>query len=223
LAAAARRGAATKRGASYLRRVQKRGGGFALAGSGGPNSQSTAWAVQGLIAAGADPGAIRKGGRSPLDYLAARQDRDGHYRYSTTSDQTPVWVTGQALLAVERQALPLPPVGRAKGHGRAPGAGAASERPRGERSGQRGAGPRPAGRRVAGAPGDGSPPGGGQPGSQDAGGAGLRLTGAPAGATTSTPDGSGDRAATTTYVAAGFVLLAAALGGGFLVYRRRLR
>ncbi len=128
LAAAAGRSAATSRGASYLRRVQKRGGGFALAGSGDSNSQSTAWAVQGLVAAGANPAATRKGGRSPFDYLAARQAGDGHYRYSAASDQTPVWVTGQALLAVERRALPLRAVGRAKArrHRRAAGAAPSS-------------------------------------------------------------------------------------------------
>ena len=65
---------------------------------GGPvNAQSTAWAVQGLVAAGVSPRSVRRGGRSPLDYLASVQAGDGHYRYSRSSDQTPVWVTGQAL------------------------------------------------------------------------------------------------------------------------------
>ena len=36
----------------------------------------------------------------------ARQAGDGHYRYSASSDQTPVWVTGQALLAVRAQGVP---------------------------------------------------------------------------------------------------------------------
>ena len=53
------------------------------AASGAVNSQSTAWAVQGMLAVGADPGAVREGGDGALDYLAARQDADGHYRYST--------------------------------------------------------------------------------------------------------------------------------------------
>ena len=100
-----------RRGASYLRGVQRPGGGFALAG-GLVNAQSTAYAAQGLIAAGVSPAAVRAGGRSPLDYLASVQARDGHYRYSTSSDQTPVWVTGQALLAASGAAFPLSPVAR---------------------------------------------------------------------------------------------------------------
>ena len=38
-------------------------------------------------------GTCARGGRSPLDYLASLQAADGHYRYSRSSDQTPVWVT----------------------------------------------------------------------------------------------------------------------------------
>jgi Prenyltransferase and squalene oxidase repeat len=103
--------AGIRRGISYLRGVQQPGGGFPLAG-GVVNAQSTAYAIQGLIAAGAAPSSVRKGGRSPLDYLAAVQAGDGHYRYSASSDQTPVWVTGQALLAVNGAAFPLSPVAR---------------------------------------------------------------------------------------------------------------
>jgi len=94
---------------TYLRKHQRANGGFALGGSGGVNSQSTAWAVQGMIAVGADPAAINAGGSSALDYLAARQADDGHYRYSVSSDQTPVWVTGQVLVAVAGDSLPIEP------------------------------------------------------------------------------------------------------------------
>jgi energy-coupling factor transport system substrate-specific component len=98
-------------GVSYLRSVQQPGGGFPLNG-GAVNAQSTAYAVQGLIAAGVSPSSVRKGGSSGLDYLASVQARDGHYRYSSATDQTPVWVTGQSLMAVSGKALPLPPVVR---------------------------------------------------------------------------------------------------------------
>ena len=52
-----------------------RNGGFPLGGSGAVNSQSTAWAVQGMLAVG-DRSRLdrRTGGNSALDYLAARQD-----------------------------------------------------------------------------------------------------------------------------------------------------
>lgn len=117
-----------RRGLSYLRRAQRRGGGFALGGTGKPNSQSTAWAVQGMIAVGADPERIRRGGRSPLDYLAARQAPDGHYRYSRSSDQTPIWVTGQVLAAVAGKAFPIAPVRRRPVRRDVPSRGSGPER-----------------------------------------------------------------------------------------------
>ncbi len=106
---------ATPRGVTYLRRAQRANGGFGLAATGPTNSQSTAWAVQGLVAAGVDPASVRSHGLSPLNYLARQQARDGHYRYSSVSDQTPVWVTSQALLAVNRKAFPLAAVPRTGG------------------------------------------------------------------------------------------------------------
>jgi len=110
LAAAGSR-AGMRAGVRYLRGAQRAGGGFALAG-GSVNTQSTAWAVQGLIAAGVSPSSLRSGGRSPLDYLASVKAADGHYRYSTATDQTPVWVTAQALMAVNGKAFPLAPASR---------------------------------------------------------------------------------------------------------------
>jgi prenyltransferase beta subunit len=100
-------GGVRDRAIGYLRRHQSSGGGFATAGSGTVNSQSTAWAVQGMLAAGVDPGSIHEGGGTGLDYLDRRQAADGHFRYSRTSDQTPVWVTGQVLVAAARRAYPL--------------------------------------------------------------------------------------------------------------------
>ncbi len=60
------------------------------------------------------------GARAPLEYLAARQDADGHYRYSASSDQTPVWVTGQVLAATAGDSFPVPPVPRAARRPRRP-------------------------------------------------------------------------------------------------------
>jgi energy-coupling factor transport system substrate-specific component len=94
-------------GLSYLRRHQHSSGGFALGGGGAVNSQSTAWAVQGMIAIGAEPARIQSGGKSALDYLAGLQGGDGHYRYSAGSDQTPIWVTGQVLVAVAGDSFPI--------------------------------------------------------------------------------------------------------------------
>ena len=49
-----------------------------------------------------------------MSYLRSLTADDGSVRYSRSSRQTPVWVTGQAVAALSRKALPLKPVPRAK-------------------------------------------------------------------------------------------------------------
>ncbi len=95
---------------AYLNKIQRESGGFATGGGGPVNSQSTAWATQGLIAAGKKPSSFTNHGKSPLDYLAGRRASDGHYRYSSSSDQSPVWVTAQAVVPVAGQTFPIPEV-----------------------------------------------------------------------------------------------------------------
>jgi prenyltransferase/squalene oxidase-like repeat protein len=98
---------ASDRGLSYLRRAQRPGGGFPLGGNGGVNTPSTAWAIQGIVATGGDPGSFRRGGRSAPEYLTAQQQSDGHYRYSKDSNQTPIWTTGQVLVAAAGDPYPV--------------------------------------------------------------------------------------------------------------------
>lgn len=100
---------ASSRGLEYLRRSVRRGGGFSINGNGPVNAQSTAWAVGGIRAAGGDPdgAAFRRGGATPLDYLRSLQRPDGSFRYSRTSDQTPIWVTSEVLIAVAGKHLPI--------------------------------------------------------------------------------------------------------------------
>jgi energy-coupling factor transport system substrate-specific component len=233
-----------RRGVRYLRRSQGRDGGFALGGGGPSNAQSTAWAVQGLVAAGVSPSRVREHRRSALDYLEARQRGDGHYVYSSSSDQTPVWVTGQALVAVEREAFPLRPVARparsrrsgsgggggsgGSSGGSAPTGSAASSGGGGSSSGGRSAGlggGRPGGPQGRGGGGggsqrDGGSRAGGTTAASTEGGASpgpVRVTADPA-AASSADGGPG----TAVYVLGGFAVLAAALAAGFLWYRRRL-
>ena len=72
------------------------------------NAQSTAWAIQGLIAAGYDPAAVRRrGSRTPIGYLESLRAPDGSVRYSRTGAQTPVWVTAQALIALAGRTFPV--------------------------------------------------------------------------------------------------------------------
>ncbi|HEY2217428.1 MAG TPA: prenyltransferase/squalene oxidase repeat-containing protein [Solirubrobacteraceae bacterium] len=94
--------------AGYLTRSQNVDGGFPQELGGESNAQSTAWAVQGLIAAGVDPSSVRrKGGRSPVGYLESLLAPDGSIRYSRTSAQTPAWVTAQSLIALAGKTFPV--------------------------------------------------------------------------------------------------------------------
>jgi hypothetical protein len=67
------------------------------------------------VAAGRDPDTIRRNGsRTPLAYLRSLTAASGAVRYSRTSTQTPVWVTGQALTAFAKRPFPIAPVARAR-------------------------------------------------------------------------------------------------------------
>jgi energy-coupling factor transport system substrate-specific component len=115
VAAGRRRSGAARRAVRFIVRNQASDGGYALIPGGPSNAQSTAWAIQGLVAAGRDPAKVRRNGsRDPMSYLRSLTASDGSVRYSRTSRQTPVWVTGQAVAALSRKALPLKPVKRAR-------------------------------------------------------------------------------------------------------------
>jgi len=102
-------GAASRAGAAYLRGAQAADGGWGQLEGRASNAQSTAWAIQGLAAARSSLDDLPA---DPLAYLRGLQRRDGHIAYSRTSDQTPVWVTAQAVAALQRKPLPLSPVRR---------------------------------------------------------------------------------------------------------------
>jgi energy-coupling factor transport system substrate-specific component len=242
LIAAGARGKSASEGARWLRRAQQRGGAWALGSSGVLNTQSTAWAVQGLVAAGSGSDEIEAG----EGYLAKLQAADGHYRYSVSSDQTPIWVTAQVLLATKRKPFPLAQVPRK----------ATPERPAHSRDSSGGGG---GGKHAAGASNGASPgsngggasahsSGGGNhhAASDDAGNPAMRdpqnddtPTSSAAneevtGATTTpmlpgeesleapAPQADDDDDSTVIWLIVGFTALAAALVGGFLWYRRTL-
>jgi prenyltransferase beta subunit len=93
---------------AYLIRSQGPDGGFPQQYGSESNAQSTAWAVQGLIAAGRSPNTVRRGsGRTPTGYLESLLAPDGSVRYSRTSAQTPAWVTAQALIALAGKTFPV--------------------------------------------------------------------------------------------------------------------
>jgi hypothetical protein len=100
--------AVMSRAVTYLRRQQDRDGGFPSQPGMTSNAQSTAWAIQGLEAAGVSPTTLRRGGAiSPLAYLDSLVAPNGAVRYSRGVTQTPVWVTGEALMAMEGKPLPI--------------------------------------------------------------------------------------------------------------------
>jgi energy-coupling factor transport system substrate-specific component len=100
---------ARRRAVAWLRSHQDRDGGYPTAGESTSNAQSTAWAVQGLIAAGVDPSSVHRGRHTTLRYLRSLVGRDGAVRYARGQLQTPVWVTGEALMALAGQPLPIFP------------------------------------------------------------------------------------------------------------------
>ncbi len=245
LVAAGSGGAPARRGAAWLRRAQAAGGSWALGSAGVANSQSTAWAVQGLAAAGGDDDVIDRG----LGYLARQRAADGHYRYSTASDQTPIWVTAQALLAVERQAFPLPAVARARersGSDERSGS-SSSDQPAGAASTGEGAiasgsptagsgsGTAPGGQGGSGEGADPvvqqAEPGGPETADENSGdGAGPVSASQPSAQSApgavpvsiSYPNAGEDDDHTTAYLLGGLAVLSVVVAGGYAWYRRRL-
>ena len=226
LAAAGGNRGAIRAGAGYLRESQLAGGGFALAG--GPvNAQSTAWAVQGLIAAGVSPRSLRRGGRSALDYLASVQAGDGHYRYSAATDQTPVWVTGQALQAVSGDAFPIARVARraaASGGGGGGGGGAGQPAPAPAAAtpatpAKPGAAANPGAKPGAGGA-DATAPGGGAEAKPVKQGPQAALVPLEASGESQDADGGADDSDLPAYGVAALAALAA-LGGGWMLRRKR--
>jgi energy-coupling factor transport system substrate-specific component len=104
------RSAAARQAVDWLRANQNDDGGFGQFRGRSSNAQSTSYAVQGLVAAKAGRAALTRA----LAYLRGLQRGDGSVAYSSTSRQTPVWVTAQALMALERAPLPVATVPRAK-------------------------------------------------------------------------------------------------------------
>lgn len=101
----------TRRAVGYIRAAQNRDGGFPAQAGGASNAQSTAWAVQGLIAARVDVSKVRRrGSPSPRRYLTSLILRTGAINYARRMSITPVWVTSEAVMALAGKSLPLAPV-----------------------------------------------------------------------------------------------------------------
>jgi len=101
-------GAVVDRAVRYLAKAKSPDGGYPMVLGQAPNSQSTAWAIQGLAAVGIPTA-------SAMRWLRQRIASDGRVAYAPGSFQTPVWVTSQAVLALSGKSLPLAPPARLKG------------------------------------------------------------------------------------------------------------
>lgn len=101
LAAGGVRGKPIARALAYLRARQNADGGFELSPGGRSNVQSTAWAVQAFLAAGAKVPA------AAFAFLNRMRRADGSLRYSAQYATTPLWVSAQALPAFVRRPFPL--------------------------------------------------------------------------------------------------------------------
>jgi energy-coupling factor transport system substrate-specific component len=121
------RRASARRAAAWLRANQNSDGGFGQFRGRSSNAQSTSYAVQGLVAVDAGRATVSRA----LAYLRRLQRPDGSVAYSSSSAQTPVWVTAQALLALERTPLPVATVPHRKRPAAASEAEAPAETPAG--------------------------------------------------------------------------------------------
>jgi hypothetical protein len=102
---------ARRRAVAFIRAAQNRDGGFPAEPGGSSNAQSTAWALQGLIAAGVDPARVRThGSPSPVHYLRSLITRSGAIDYARGLPLTPVWVTADAIVALDGKPFPLHPL-----------------------------------------------------------------------------------------------------------------
>jgi hypothetical protein len=101
LAAAGTKGAPIARALAFLRTREQPDGGFELQQGTGSNVQSTSWAIQAFVAARAKPPA------AAFSFLQRMRRADGSLRFSPRYATTPLWVSGQALPALQRRPFPL--------------------------------------------------------------------------------------------------------------------
>lgn len=100
---------AERNGLKYLREIQDPDGGFPeFGGEPESNVASTAWAAQGIWAAGQDPETWLAGGREPLGFMASLQQADGRLRWKASQDLNGVWMTAYAAPAFVGQTWPIP-------------------------------------------------------------------------------------------------------------------
>lgn len=105
------RGEAVRRAVEYYRSQQNDDGGFPYSQSSpygnASDANSTALAIQALIAAGEDPNAWAKNGATPIQRLLAFQNSSGAFRYQDSLPEDNAFATYQAVPALAGETLPL--------------------------------------------------------------------------------------------------------------------
>ncbi|HST69913.1 MAG TPA: prenyltransferase/squalene oxidase repeat-containing protein [Solirubrobacterales bacterium] len=97
---------AAERALDYLRRAKRPNGGFAPGKNLSANAQATAWASQGLLAAGKDPAGFGPG-KSSFTYMRELQSSDGFFFQAPGMEVSPVWVTADVIVALSAHHLPI--------------------------------------------------------------------------------------------------------------------
>lgn len=103
---------ALKKAITYLEQCQEDDGGFNSGNdwmSSGSNASSSAWTLQGLIAAGEDPAAAKwtKNGNNPISYLIKLQNQYGSYNWKTDIVSSPAAITAQTIMALAQRPFPI--------------------------------------------------------------------------------------------------------------------
>ena len=97
---------ASGRALAYLRKSKRDNGGFAPGNNLSANAQATAWASQGLLAAGKDPASFATG-KSSFTYMRGLQTDEGYFLQSPNLESSPVWVTADVLVPLSGNHLPI--------------------------------------------------------------------------------------------------------------------
>jgi prenyltransferase/squalene oxidase-like repeat protein len=98
--------AASEAALGYLRQSKRSNGGFAPGNNLAANAQATAWASQGLLAAGKNPAGFGDG-KSSFTYLRDLQTSDGYFLQAAGQEASPVWVTADVLVPLSGHFLPV--------------------------------------------------------------------------------------------------------------------
>lgn len=101
-----------KNALNYLKQCQEDDGGFNSGNdwmSSGSNASSSAWALQGLIAAGEIPSGDKwtKKSNNPISYLLKLQNQYGSYNWKADVVSLPAVITAQTIMALEQRPYPI--------------------------------------------------------------------------------------------------------------------